>query len=77
MERVHVTPASRDLKVPQPERGGVFLPPEGAEVPPSSYWRRRIAEGSVRTRAVRADEETPRARTRALPQERPETPREV
>lgn len=34
------------LLVPDPERGG-DLPPEGATVPDSVYWRRRIADGDV------------------------------
>lgn len=33
-------PATHDLKVPDPERGG-FLPPDGAYVPDTEYWRRR------------------------------------
>lgn len=33
-------PATPDLKVPDPERGG-YLPPSGAYVPDTEYWRRR------------------------------------
>jgi hypothetical protein len=39
------------LLVPNPEapRGGPrHLPPEGAEVPDTAYWRRRLADGEVR-----------------------------
>ena len=35
-----------DMKVPDPDRGGV-LPPEGREVQPSTYWHYRVACGDV------------------------------
>ncbi|TXH32522.1 MAG: DUF2635 domain-containing protein [Rhodospirillaceae bacterium] len=39
-------PASPDLKVRDPERGK-HLPPEGAEVPNTEYWRRSLRRGDV------------------------------
>lgn len=33
-------------QVPDPERGGL-VPTEGAEVPRSQYWIRRLADGDV------------------------------
>jgi hypothetical protein len=38
------------LLVPHPEApagGPRHLPPEGAEVPDTAYWRRRLADGDV------------------------------
>lgn len=70
MERLHVTPTSRELVVLIPERGGIRLPPEGLEVVRSSYWTRRIQDGSVTERPAGAPlaqpqpEHRPRARAR-------------
>lgn len=33
-------------QVPDLERGGL-VPPEGAEVPPTQYWQRRVQAGDV------------------------------
>lgn len=44
---MRVKPATPGLRVPMPERGNALLPPEGADVPASSYWTRRVQEGSV------------------------------
>lgn len=44
------------LLVPHPEapRGGPrHLPPEGAEVPDTAYWRRRLGDGDVRLAPAR------------------------
>lgn len=45
-ERAHLRPSSPELVIPDPDHGG-NLPPEGLEVPLSSYWRRRIKDGDV------------------------------
>ena len=45
-----VKPATPDLLVANPEAISPMprhLPPEGAEVPDTQYWRRRIADGDV------------------------------
>jgi hypothetical protein len=45
-----VKPATPDLLVANPEARPPMprhLPAEGAEVPDSQYWRRRIADGDV------------------------------
>lgn len=42
---MYVKPAP-NLSVPDPERGG-YLSPEGAAVPDTEYWRRRLADGDV------------------------------
>ena len=45
-----VKPATPDLLVANPEAIAPLprhLPAEGAEVPDSQYWRRRIADGDV------------------------------
>jgi hypothetical protein len=45
-----VKPAHPDLLVANPEERPPMprhLPAEGAEVPDSQYWRRRIADGDV------------------------------
>ncbi len=43
---MRVKPASENLLVRDPERKG-HLPAEGAEVPDTEYWRRRLADGDV------------------------------
>ena len=43
---MRVKPATEELKVRDPERGG-HLPTDGAEVPDTEYWRRRLADADV------------------------------
>lgn len=43
---MRLKPASADVRVPMPEGGG-HLPAEGMEVPASTYWLRRLADGDV------------------------------
>jgi len=43
---MYVKPATPDLKVSDPERGG-HLPASGDEVPSTEYWRRRLTAGDV------------------------------
>jgi len=45
--RVTLRPARPGLKVPDPDRGGLALPPEGREVAMSSHWHRRLEDGDV------------------------------
>ena len=42
-----VLPDGGAALVRQPERGYAPLPPEGAPVPPSTYWLRRLRDGDV------------------------------
>jgi hypothetical protein len=52
------------LLVPNPEAGKVlprFLPMDGAEVPDTEYWRRRIADGDVIASAAAPEKKAPRA----------------
>lgn len=58
---MRVRPRTPELRVAVPERGGIFLPPEGMDVNPSSYWTRRIADGDV----LVVDEKTAAAPARA------------
>lgn len=51
--RLHVAPARPGLKVPDLVHDD-FLPPEGREVPWSTYWQRRIDKGDVIAREVPA-----------------------
>lgn len=44
--RMHVKPAREGLVMIDPASGRQ-LPPEGALVVPSTYWRRRIADGDA------------------------------
>lgn len=47
---MHVRPAHPDLLVANPEARPPMprhLPPEGAEVPDTEYWRRRLRDGDV------------------------------
>ncbi|MGE4406043.1 DUF2635 domain-containing protein [Pseudomonas sp.] len=46
MKTMFVKPAE-GLKIRHPDRPDVILPAEGAEVACSSYWMRRLKEGSV------------------------------
>lgn len=43
---MRVKPATENLKVRDPERGG-HLPAAGEDVPDTEYWRRRKADGDV------------------------------
>ena len=43
---VFVMPAAPSLRLPYPD-SRQMLPPDGAVVPDTSYWRRRLADGSV------------------------------
>lgn len=58
---MHLTPR-KGLRVPMPERGGIFLPAAGAECPDSRYWRRRLAEGAVTRSAPAASPKSPEKR---------------
>jgi hypothetical protein len=44
-ESLFVKPATPALKVRNPAGG--YLPTDGAAVPSSAYWRRRLADGDV------------------------------
>ncbi|SPD73815.1 conserved hypothetical protein [uncultured Desulfobacterium sp.] len=46
MKKIFVKPANAGLKIRMPGTGAV-LPADGAEVPNSSFWLRRIADGDV------------------------------
>ena len=51
--------------VHNPDNAGLPLPPEGADVEVSTYWRRRIARGEVEVRGVAGDAESPEPPARA------------
>lgn len=54
LARMFVVPAP-GLRVPMPEARPPMsrhLPPEGAEVEATEYWRRRLADGDVRLAAA-------------------------
>lgn len=64
-----VRPAGPDRAVPYPMTN-ILLPPEGADVPDTVYWRRRLRDGDV----VRLDERPkvePAPRPLVPPQGRP------
>lgn len=64
-----VKPAKPDLLVANPEAMAPMprhLPVEGAEVPNTEYWRRRIADGDV---ILVQPEATPVAKTSAAKKE--------
>ena len=46
-EQAYLVPSRPGLKVPYAEKEG-YLPAEGAQVPMTKYWRRRIMDGDVR-----------------------------
>lgn len=46
-EPIFVKPARPGLILRQPEHGWTPLPEEGALVPPTSYWRRRLKDGDI------------------------------
>lgn len=50
--RITVIPAA-GRAVPDPQAGDL-LPVEGREVPDSAWWRRRLADGDVILKAVKA-----------------------
>lgn len=47
-KRITVVPAA-GRSVPDPEAGDL-LPVEGREVPDNAWWRRRLADGDVKTK---------------------------
>jgi hypothetical protein len=49
-KRITVVPAA-GRSVPDPEAGDL-LPVEGREVPDNAWWRRRLADGDVKTKSV-------------------------
>lgn len=51
-KRINVVPAA-GRAVPDPEAGDL-LPAVGREVPDNAWWRRRLADGDVTTKAVKA-----------------------
>lgn len=57
-DRMLVEPTAEP--VPYPERPGVWLTGP-ASVPVSTYWRRRLADGSVRLAAPPVTDEAPAA----------------
>ena len=50
--RITVVPATGRV-VPDPEAGDL-LPTTGREVSDSAWWRRRLADGDITTKAVKA-----------------------
>jgi hypothetical protein len=50
--RITVVPAA-GRAVPDPEAGDL-LPVDGREVLDSAWWRRRLADGDITTKAVKA-----------------------
>lgn len=50
--RITVVPAT-GRAVPDPEAGDL-LPVDGREVSDSAWWRRRLADGDITTKAVKA-----------------------
>ena len=51
-KRITVVPAD-GRAVPDPEAGDL-LPASGREVPDNAWWRRRLADGDVTTKGVKA-----------------------
>jgi hypothetical protein len=51
-KRITVVPAA-GRSVPDPEAGDL-LPVEGREVPDNAWWRRRLADGDITTKATKA-----------------------
>ncbi|MCF5056787.1 DUF2635 domain-containing protein [Pseudomonas proteolytica] len=51
-KRITVVPAV-GRAVPDPEAGDL-LPAAGREVPDNAWWRRRLADGDVTTKAAKA-----------------------
>ena len=75
--RIHVKPASPELRVGIPRRPGQYLPPEGLEVPAASYWYRQAIRGAVEiTEAAQREPATapkPAASRKAARPQKPET----
>ncbi|MDU9415218.1 DUF2635 domain-containing protein [Pseudomonas sp. zfem005] len=46
MKRIYVTPVP-DRVVPNPAKGGAYLPAKGEEVDHGPYWVRRLSDGDV------------------------------
>ena len=51
-KRITVLPAA-GRAVPDPEAGDL-LPVTGREVPDNTWWRRRLADGDITSKAVKA-----------------------
>lgn len=51
-KRITVLPAA-GRSVPDPEAGDL-LPVTGREVPDNAWWRRRLADGDITSKAVKA-----------------------
>ncbi|MBK5539389.1 DUF2635 domain-containing protein [Pseudomonas sp. TH05] len=51
-KRITVLPAA-GRAVPDPEAGDL-LPVTGREVPDNAWWRRRLADGDITSKAVKA-----------------------
>jgi Protein of unknown function (DUF2635) len=66
MALIHVRPARAGLLVRDPVTR-LLLPPEGAAVADSSYWRRRVRDGDVELTAPPA---VPTSTTRRRPSRR-------
>lgn len=47
LRRMRVKPSRSGLVVAMPERGGRALAAAGEDVPESTYWLRRLADGDV------------------------------
>lgn len=63
-KRITVVPA-KGRSVPDPEAGDL-LPVDGRDVPDNAWWRRRVADGDVKIKAVEA--QTTKAVTTAKPE---------
>lgn len=51
-DKIHVTPL-KGLNVPNPEKGGAFLPEGGADVNPNIYWVRQEQDGSIKKSPIK------------------------
>lgn len=70
MTTIHLRPAP-GRACPMPEKGGELLPENGADVPLTAYWQRRINDGD----ALPPDPAEPAAEDAAEPAAKPATPR--
>lgn len=52
-KRITVLPIAGSA-VPDPQAGDL-LPVHGREVPDNAWWRRRLADGDITTKAVKAE----------------------
>ncbi|WP_449103336.1 DUF2635 domain-containing protein [Pseudomonas veronii] len=62
MKRLYLKPVD-GRACPDPDNGGALLPPEGADVPHTVYWQRRLSAGD----AVKADRPKGKAATKNAP----------